>query len=67
MTDRTANLTVLVAARAKLLASDDFSPANTRALNKIEAELDRFPHREVSAAIKAHDAQFAATTTSTAA
>lgn len=51
---KAANLTVLVAARAALLAKlFPLSPADERALNKIEAELDLYDWKRVKAAIDA--------------
>lgn len=48
-----AEVTALVAARAELLASDDYSPAFTRALNRIEAQLDKYDWLDVMRAEKA--------------
>lgn len=51
---KAANLTVLVAARAALLSKPfPLSPADTRALNRIEGELDLYDWRKVKQAIDA--------------
>lgn len=55
-----ANLTVLVAARAALLGKPyPLSPADTRALNRINSELKLYDRNKVKAAIDALKAKAA--------